>query len=69
MPKTWSNRPIEHIDLGGKKQGMPMQGYVIIGIAATALCVYTALAIDICMHPVQTPTDESAPINPPASSR
>jgi len=66
MPKTWSNRPIGHIELRrGEKGRMPIEGYLIIGVAVAALCVYTFLAINICMHPVQTPADESAPISQP----
>ena len=64
MPKTWSNREIEHIDLRSrKKDGMPPVGWCILGVGLAALGVYTYLAINICMHPIQNPVDESAPIS------
>jgi hypothetical protein len=62
MPKSWSNREIEHIDLRTRGKGrMPFAGWMIIGMGIVALGVVTFLAINICLHPVETPVNMSAP--------
>jgi hypothetical protein len=64
MPKTWSNREIGHIDVHPRhKGGLPFTGWMIIGFAMVGLCIFTYLAVNICIHPIQTPVDESAPIS------
>lgn len=37
MPKSWSNRPIEHIDLeAARREGLPMPALIVIGFGVVA---------------------------------
>lgn len=68
MPRTWSNRKIEHVELNAPKGGLPTAGWAIMGFGLVMLTIYTALAVNICMHPVQTPIDETSPSSAPITA-
>jgi len=61
MPKSWSNRPIEHIDLEAARRGVPPAAMIVIGFGILAFCAVTILAVRLMLHPIQTPVDESSP--------
>jgi hypothetical protein len=65
MPRTWSYRKIEHVELNQPGKGkMPLEGWIIFGIGTVAFIIFTGLAINICLHPVEIEVNES-PSGPP----
>jgi hypothetical protein len=66
MPRSWSNRKIEHIDLDASRRGFPLVGWILFGLGGLALCVYTAIAIAAVTHPIQIEVTNGSQISMPA---
>ena len=46
MPKTWSNRPYEHVELSHKRpKGLPLAAWVIFGVTGFILCFIITVAV------------------------
>lgn len=68
MPKSWSNRPYDHIDLEkSKRKGMPFAGWLMFGIGGGAFVLLLIVAISLIVHPIQTHENDATPLIMPGS--
>jgi hypothetical protein len=69
MPKTWSNRPYEHIDIDrSKRQQFPLAGWVIFGMGGLALAFFIIVSMTAILHPAETHENDVTPIVMPTNS-
>ena len=69
MPKTWSNRSIEHIDLDrSRRKGMPLAGWIIFGVGGAALIFFIAVATMAVVHPIETHPNDASPLVMPSTA-
>ncbi len=54
MPRTWSNRKIDHIDLAiGRNRPLPRVLWAFVAFTVLLLSMFSVMITRVLMHPVQ----------------